>query len=358
MDIKKPLCTVPFATGFTTAKSTFRECCVSDPQINSNLGATFEEWQQDSRLVAFKKSLYADQLPSSCHRCVTQERIEGSSFRTAVNQQAGNTDLSWPSRWNITFGNVCNIGCWSCSEYSSSVIHQHKKKLGILDQSFVNPNQQFAQMWPGLKASILRSYSVHSSVTLTLLGGEPLYNRVVLEFLDELIQLGLSNRTRIEIHTNGTIDTELLNKDQWEFVCVFISIDAVGKLAEWVRYGSNWKTIERNLIAIKASAHYVEVHAVLSILNIARYNDLKEYCDRYRLPLQATLVTDPGFMDIAHYDEDPVLLLPSDHEYYEIIGSKSQAGTMEKLREYVRSFDKIRKPLADFDADLAKSLNL
>jgi hypothetical protein len=102
MDTKVPLCTVPFATGFTTAKSTFRDCCVSDPQINSDTGVTFEQWQQDPRLVSFKESLYADQLPDACHRCATRESIEGSSFRLAVNEQIGDSNLSWPSRWNIT----------------------------------------------------------------------------------------------------------------------------------------------------------------------------------------------------------------------------------------------------------------
>lgn len=357
-----PFCTVPFVVGFSGAASTFRNCCVADPQIYSLPGQTFTEWQTDSRLIKFKENMYKSQWPSECQSCRIQEEQSGSSFRTIVNStvEVDENFGAWPSRWNLIFGNVCNLGCWICDENSSSVIAQHKKTINILPADFVDPDIKFKSYWDNLEQDVLKSYQHHDIVTLTLLGGEPLYNKSVAEFLDRLKNLGLSCRTKLEFHTNGTkVNKKLFSKNTWNYVCIFLSLDAVDKKAEWLRYGCRWKDIVTNIEFFKSTSDYVEVDCTLSILNVNDLPELKKFCESHELPLIVNLLSTPDFMSILQWSGDKNLITDrarlESHGfeyYYDLIGTIPKVDSVQKLDEYISKFDPIRKSLAEYDARL------
>ena len=357
----KPFCVVPFAEAFSGYHSLFRNCCATDPQIYSLPSQSFSDWQKDPRLIAFRESMHTGQWSSECRNCRIQEEQSGSSFRTVVND-ATKIDENfgvWPSRWNLIFGNVCNLGCWICDEYSSSVIAQHKKTINILPLGFVDPNETFKLRWQTLQQDVLKSYDYHDIVTLTLLGGEPLYNKTVANFLTQLKDLNLASRTRLEFHTNGTKINKTLVDDTWNYICIFLSLDAVGKKAEWLRYGCDWDTIETNIKIFKSISDYTEVHCTLGILNINDLPELKKFCEAQELPLKITTLTDPGFMSIFQWSGDKNqitnrgYLTQSGFEYYyDLIGSCADPDSAKNLEKYISQFDSIRKSLIEYDSQL------
>lgn len=366
MDKSKPFCTVPFVESFSGSKTAFRNCCTVDPEIQSLPNQTFTEWQNDPRLVQFKENMYTDQWPTECYRCRVQEEQSGSSFRTSVNS-AVKIDKNfgvWPSRWNLIFGNVCNLGCWTCDEYSSSVIAQHKKTINILPADFTDPDSTFKTHWKSLEQDVLKSYDYHKIITLTLLGGEPLYNKTVSDFLNRLKELGLAPRTRLEFHTNGTkINKTLFSKKTWNYICVFLSLDAVGKKAEWLRYGCSWTDIVSNIEFFKSVSNYAEIHCTLSILNINDLPELKKFAQSVELPLVVELLSDPDFMSILKWSGNKIQITDpgylADHGfgyYYDLIGSAPDPDSACSLEKYIRQFDTIRKPLADYDNRLYNAI--
>lgn len=353
------LCTVPSTIAFTNNRGGFRNCCTASPQLHSEQ-ETFSQWWSGSSMNEFRQQLTQSELPKSCQGCVLQEKTQGSSFRTSVDQTI--TNAEWPSAWNIIFGNICNLGCWTCNENNSSVIEQHKRQIKVLPQQFVSPNQKFELMWPNLQDSIMKSYQYHNTVTLTLLGGEPLYNPRLLEFLNYLIDQGLAPRTKLEFHTNATT-SESLPAGDWQYVCAFLSIDAVGTKAEWLRYGTKWPKVERNVILSKQQADYVEVHCTLSVLNINDLPALKQFCDLHDLPLKIHAMQSPAFMSIKSWDGEKQLLCNFEQleksgfgHYYSVLGSEPVSGHSQLLKQYIQQFDSVRKPLHNFDTDLASVL--
>ena len=367
MNKNKPFCTVPFVEGFSGLDSAFRNCCSANPQISSVPGQTFAEWQQDPRLINFKERMYTNKWLPECQSCRVQEQESGSSFRTAVNSAVTIDDNfgQWPSRWNLKFGNVCNLACWTCNEYSSSVIAQHKKTVNILPDNFVDPEQEFQTLWVELENDVLKSYAYHNVVTLTLLGGEPMYNKTVANFLTRLIDLGLARRTRLEFHTNATkVNTKLLAKNVWNYVCVFLSLDAVGQKAEWLRYGSRWKDIESNIDFFKTQANYVEVHCTLSILNINDLVELDKFCKSRELPLKIMLLSWPDYMSIIRWPGDKHLIIDNDNQdnqfeyYYNLIGNNPDNTSIIQLRDYINQYCSIRQNLTDFDPKLAHAIGI
>jgi organic radical activating enzyme len=368
---KNILCAVPFVKAWVDQHGKFRNCCVADPEITSETDQNFDAWWSSNKLVEFKQSLTDSVLPPACHRCVLKESVQQESFRTAVNKSIdfANTDFSYPSRWDIQFGNKCNLACWTCNENSSSLITAHKKKIGILPTNFKNADTEFFKNWEHTRSNILKSYKIHSIVTLTIVGGEPMFSKKFLNFLQELLDLNLATRTKLEIHTNGTFYNsrieKLLSKQLWNYICVFVSADAIGTKANWLRYGSNWDTVDQNIKNFQKLVNYVEVHCVLSVLNINDLTSLKNYCDQNLLKLQVTTLARPSFMNLSAWPLDKDLLCDVKDltqsgfvEYYNLIGSEPNREMPQLLKHYIQSFDKIRQPLQDFDPVLAKILAL
>lgn len=355
--ITKPFCTVPFAEAFSGDVSTFRNCCSVDPAITSEPGQTFVEWWHSAKFLEFKNRLYQNQWLEECRGCQFQEQHSGASFRTAVNDSVNLSQNFgiWPSRWNLKFGNVCNLACWTCNEYSSSVIAQHKKIIGILPEDFLDPEKDFQRQWPQLEKDVLASYKYHDTVTLTLLGGEPLYNKTINNFLTKLVELGLSARTKLEFHTNGTkVNSELFTKNNWDYICIFLSLDAVGDKAEWLRYGCSWKNIESNIEHFKALSDYLEVHCTLSVLNLCDLPDLKKFCKANELPLKINLLSQPSFMSLASWPGDKHKIANFDSlnnnglsNYFDLIGTQPDPQAITALDAYINQFRAIRKSLGN-----------
>lgn len=369
---KLPLCSLPFTQIHINPDASFRECCQTNPQLNSKESTIVDWWYHNQQLAQFRESLLQPTLPKKCSGCHLQEITTNSSYRTEVNKQTNIQDstINFPSRWHINFGNKCNLGCWTCNEKFSSVIEKQKQKLGQIPIT-ASINSKFNMLWDSnLQASILESYDHHNIINLSCLGGEPIYNKKLLNFLNYLIDHGLSSRTRLELTTNGTQPLpkiqHLLDKKVWDHISVFISIDAIGKKAEWLRYGSDWDHINNNVKTIKELVGYTEIHTVISILNITNVVDVYDYAKSQGMKFTPNSVTDPDFMSLKSWDgTNPVEGRLKDfearnlQEYYWLIGSQSVTGNKQRLKAYIESFNLVRdKRLKDYDLDLNNELGI
>jgi MoaA/NifB/PqqE/SkfB family radical SAM enzyme len=193
-----------------------------------------------------------------------------------------------------------------------------------------------------------------------LLGGEPVYNKHALDFLDQLVVTRLSHKTKLEITTNGTILNpklmELLDKSNWKYICVFVSVDAIGPKAEWLRYGCKWETIKQNINHYCDIANYVEVHTTVSILNITDLSAVKKFCQGQKIPQSFNIVSTPEFMDIRNWDGDKFTI---DHSnpYADMIGISRKPGTKQELKNYIEQFAD-RTHLSLVDQPLATAIGI
>lgn len=369
--MSKGYCAVPFVEGFCASNGGFRNCCVTNPPLRSEKDQDFRNWWYGETMEKFRAGFHDDLLPIDCEGCKISEKVYGTSLRTTVNKEIKQVFLKpiWPSRWHLTFGNLCNLGCWTCNENASSIIETDKKKLQLIPIEFDNRGSH-EKMWQKLQDHVLESYKVHPGIiNLTIQGGEPLYNKNVIDFLNKLNVSGLSRRTRLEFHTNGTQFPkkiqEIFSTGTWAYVCMFISIDAVGKKAEWLRYGSKWSKIQDNIQKIKKMVDFIEIHATLSIMNLRDLPRVKQWTEEVGLPLKVNLVNNPWFMSITKWDRSPGLIADQEMmyasgfgEFYEKIGTEKVAGSSDTLSDYIKKFDTIRRPLRNYDPILADVLGL
>jgi MoaA/NifB/PqqE/SkfB family radical SAM enzyme len=346
-------CTVPFVRAFVLPDGSFRDCCATTPFTIERDKSFVQWWTQDDRLNAFREQLQTGEWPEACASCRIQEQNSGESFRTAMNKANPVVSRPHPREWSISFGNVCNLACWTCTEDFSSTIEAHKRKLNILPEGWTSPNEQFAQRWPDLHDQILASYDHHPTVTLSLLGGEPTYNPIVVNFLLGLVDAGLSRRTRLEITTNGTKSNarlmQVLDRSNWKHICVFVSIDAVGEKAEWLRYGCSWADVDANTRQYATSAHWTQIHTTVSMLNIDDLPAVHDYAQELGVKHVIMPLAQPSYMSLEAFDGHWV----SPHleqygqrgllGYVGLVGTRRQPGAAQQLKDYVNKFSN-RKP--------------
>ena len=110
---------------------------------------------------------------------------------------------------------------------------------------------------------------------VNIVGGEPFYSKKLLWFLKKI-----PKSVKISINTNGSIFPEknIINElEKFKSVQVDISIDAVGELAECIRFGTKWNDIEKNVKKHISYWDHVYVYSTISILNVNKMNDVYDF---------------------------------------------------------------------------------
>ncbi len=106
---------------------------------------------------------------------------------------------------------------------------------------------------------------------LNINGGEPFINRQAIRLLEALIVQGHAEHIRLAFNSNCTrVDDSLLALfDAFPSVQVSASIDGLGALNEYIRHGSNWKVLVRNLERLRAHRRVgVQITPSVQALNV------------------------------------------------------------------------------------------
>lgn len=367
--MKKPLCPVPFTNAYFLPDGKYRECC----QFNPNIGKQREDfitWWKGPEMETLRQQMLDGEFPDTCMPCKRQEDLGEQSLRQSYIESNTKCDVNarLPNWYQIGFSNTCNMGCWICYEGFSSVIEEEKRRLNILPLDYVNVDDKFQTQWQDLKERVLESYEEHDVITINLLGGEPSVNNDCIQFLEELVELGLNRRTKIELLTNCYKPKprflELIHKHNWLQVVVVASIDAVGEANDWIRYGSKWEDVVKNLNTYKAISHYCKIETIVSILNLRHLPKLLEFARSQSVDISTLPLSEPWYLDIANWDKSPELLADEGdfrgtamQGFYDSIGSTAREGTCDRLRSYILS---MKRPtdIRHFDPALHEVINV
>ena len=245
-----------------------KPCCmwkISPEWATSNRLATTNlvAWHKSPQVLEKKQTLDNDQWPTDCNLC---EQIEQQG---RADSMRGNGNHSYADYQDdditleIRPGNTCNFACQTCWPEASSRVAQYHSQAGLINIKNLNSNRMddFEFLLP--IASRIRN--------VVLLGGEPFYDKACLKFLD-WAQKNL--KSSIMMFTNGSVvDLDFLKSYPGKITVIF-SIDAVGRAAEYVRYGIVWEEFLANYLKVRELLNVeVRVNITLSVYN---YNLVEE----------------------------------------------------------------------------------
>ena len=262
----KTFCLAPWLSIHTWPDGKTYPCCVwnsGEPVGNINDESLDKLWNNDVMKKTRVGMLKGEKI-SSCRRCYNLEETGDGSYRKRINNEHwgkihyidntdvdGNLNIMNLHLWDIRISNFCNFKCRSCGFGLSSSWYSDAKALGQNpDKALININD---------KASFMDMLEPHYNCVdeIYFAGGEPLIMPEHYQILDKLIELG---RTDVNIRYSTNF-SKLSFKgkhifDYWKKfpnLELYISIDGVGKIGEYVRKGYDDKIFNQNIIDYKNS---------------------------------------------------------------------------------------------------------
>jgi hypothetical protein len=264
-----------------------RICCVSKTQVESS---PINFLNSD-----FVKSVKSDILNNiqtpSCDGCwkLDEKNLQSVRTSTMVNYPIPNNEIpSADSQYTTQYlelrdSNLCNMACIMCGPNSSSMIQDEIQKYPTLASIFENTSisktahisdenwNEIYQLLPGLN-------------TLFLTGGEPMLVKRFLTLLGDLIDMKLnSNQLKLVINTNCSVmNPKILDLfAQFNNRKLILSIDGVGKTAEYQRYGTHWPTVDNNVHQIMglptSNLSSIVISSTITAVNVLDISSLAKY---------------------------------------------------------------------------------
>lgn len=185
-----------------------------------------------------------------CYKCAREESLGQNSMRISVadaqkkwgidSREIGLQDLE------IGFGNLCNLACRSCGSALSSRWYEDDV---FLRENFSSKRSLSKKQVVELDLDFSNSSAALANIkNIKFTGGEPLLHKNFWKFLTQLIEEDRHSQVHLRICTNATViptpeQCEILQK--FSSVDMSLSIDAVGKQNEYLRYPSKWTRVEK-----------------------------------------------------------------------------------------------------------------
>jgi hypothetical protein len=319
-----------------------------------------EMWQ-GQELESLRESFLNNEKKSICNRCWQEEFIGKDSLRLRMLKEY-TVDFknykSSPKILSIKNGNICNAKCRSCHPEDSTPWIQDANKLHqITKKNFYSLNYE-PNNWSDDQVTEIIKLLPHLE-RLELYGGEPLYNKKVIQILQSAIDSGESQHITLYVNTNGSVNLidKLPNIKFFKHFDICVSIDALDEQFFYVRHPLNYNEVVKN---IKQWQKYFHINKVsysmkpivtVSILNILSLPEIKKrLTELFKIEPFWILLTNPSHLCISNLPEETkkyvIDKLNVDDNFNDLINfmqqNKFQEQSFRDFFEIIDGMDKIR----------------
>jgi sulfatase maturation enzyme AslB (radical SAM superfamily) len=314
-------CVLPWIHFATRPNGDMRLCCNSnssgagtDHEIGlvknetgrpANFGkeTPMSAWNNDY-MQSVRTTMLDGKIPVSCKKCFDEESRnvvskrmwetggwiqDGIDIEELVEQTTEDGTVPESLVYlDLRLGHTCNLKCIMCSPHDSSMwVADHKKVYPIFQAKelkeqmawnsdmFDNYWYENPEFWKEMYAQIPNLKQVYFA------GGEPLLIKEHKLFLEEIIRQGYADKILVRYNTNGLlVNDEIIELwKKFKKVKVGFSIDAVGDRNYYIRYPSDWATIEYNLHKLDNTPDNIQVSiaTAIQILNIKHLPELAKW---------------------------------------------------------------------------------
>ena len=307
--MNKTYCPLPWNHFSVGVEGIMRVCCNSGPHgaILKDDGDAVRVNEIDDPLTYFNHPQMKDirlklingERARECQNCYQIEDAGGVSIRQTLAEK-------WPMNFamkgtdrstgeltkakiifiDLAWSNKCNLKCKMCSPYASDQLIDESKKFQLFE--ITRDISRGPAIWSSKKTlELIRKCTDFDLEEILVTGGEPLINNDFYNFCEFLVAEGKAQHIKMSFHSNLTVTPskwlEIWSK--FKQVIIKVSIDAIGKDYEYIRYPGKWKIVEGNIKEIityinqqgTKSNTAIEFHTVLSLFNLHAIPDLIDF---------------------------------------------------------------------------------
>ena len=299
-----------------------------------------------------------------CSKCWTEESAGLTTIRQWWNQRFGRITNPTVSANNPLYhvefrlGNFCNLKCVMCHPIASSSVAAertaHKQRFMDLKMYFEVDIEPY---WETDEFKRFTETSLKDVRYLHITGGEPFIIPEVLNILDQVV--ARADYINLSFNTNLTrVSDALLDRlSQFKNLNLYISLEGVGAMNDYVRYPSKWADIVENIERIRSRAP----RAVLNIQHVFQHTSvyafpaLAEFQNQNQFRLFPTLIQGNDLLTFdtvpsADLDRFRTWLETTDQVTEEhrtfmlntINAAQFDPALHQRYREYINTLDDIR----------------
>jgi len=255
-------------------------------------------------MKSVRKTMLAGKVPKSCTKCFDEESKGVVSKRIWETLTWHHDDVDIPELirqtqedgtvpeqlkyLDLRLGHTCNIKCVMCSPHDSSRwLQDHSKLMDNLKDPNVTRQMQFnkkqfdnkwhekSTFWEDMYAQIPNLRQVYFA------GGEPLMIKEHKQFIEEILKQGCQDKILLRYNSNGLlVDEDLIEMwKRFRKVKFAISMDACYERDEYIRYPTDWATVERNLHMLDNTPDNIttSLATAIQILNVKHLPDFMKW---------------------------------------------------------------------------------
>lgn len=315
---KNTFCIAPYQHACVNSKGKLKICCVSKEVSKHNYNE-LAEWYHSDILKTLRSDLHNGVKNPICEHCWVAENSKKVSQRQIYNRHIGKIiDTKWNNNFkknkklievlskinhkninsfDLKLGNLCNLKCIMCKSENSSqllaeaTIHQEL-------QQFHGIEKQKDYQWAEKKdfKEWCNTFFV-DIIHIKFTGGEPFMNPYLVECLKSI-----PNKQKKKCVLHFTTNLTIINQPIIEILSQFketwlaISIEGIGKVLEYARFGHSWTDLEKNLILLLKKNYknlFISISHVVQAPTFAGIYELIEYVDILKLKLEPLFLSAP-----------------------------------------------------------------
>jgi len=273
-----------------------------------------DEVSNSNHFKYIQKTLNEDKWPTGCWMCKEDEEAGRESRRQYGNYLVDNNILTQDTgstvELEISIDYTCNMMCRMCGPAASSKWGSAKSVINDFAKNdidlFTNRTNVTYKQYQNKFIDVWNKTDLSSIESIRLIGGEPFYAKHLDKFFEKLYNSCDMSKVSLFINTNGSIfpKQELIDKLLMFKKCeISFSLDAVGSLAECLRYGISWQQIENNVqkwVQLKERSKNIILSntATINILNFNMIDKLEKFCETYGISFWCNPLQRPKYLSI------------------------------------------------------------
>jgi organic radical activating enzyme len=271
-----------------------------------------------------QKMLDGEYIPG-CETCYSNEKYGRESRRLINNdlfsdQNFTDTQAELKIQYlDIRLGNQCNLKCRMCSPANSSMIEEEfiQNPLPVLDRFYLKNEITVKDWFETETFDDNVNPQISNLVTIYMTGGEPTLIKKNYDIMQRLIDTGQNSKVTLIINTNMT-NTNYKFYDlikRFNKVIIQMSIDAIGDLATYIRYPTEFKTVDKTINDLLSLGNNITLRAgpVIQVLNLNKLVDMFEYFESFnRKHKKQVIDIRPGFVFMPEYNN--IVYLPKEYK--------------------------------------------
>lgn len=317
----KSFCMFPWIHLYANPDGSAFPCCTAeqDKIKESTKDKTLNEIFNSTSWKQLRLDMLNEVKNDACRRCHEVEDAGGFSYRSYANNdfkkfidivdntnKDGSLDNPQYKFIDIRFSNHCNFACSTCGPVFSTAWVKKVKEYQKTDPEWISPG--YIKIENNTKKSIIDQLKPHffEAEEIYFAGGEPL---IMDEHYQILQYLSDNSINDLRLRYNSNLSNLNYKKEniiqKWKDireVKIGASIDGVKDVSELIRHGTDWNTIEKNMIEILPHKNIsLNVDTVVSILNISHLPEMYNYLfDNNLLNERSWLTTNIAFTPIPY----------------------------------------------------------